>query len=216
MNKTKRGLQLGAAITSIVFASILAVSAIYLLIVTNNLIRAWGDAEYSSEYSLTSSEYSLISSEYSLIMIIYILILLFSIATIIVSALICRKPNEKMHLGLCVADLVLNSLLAILYIAAGTPVAVMPIIIVGLFIAELCVKNKKATEIVTSSGLNNSEDVKVDAKTENNMGEKTSTEQKSGDLKSNEKIEKIKKLNKEGILSDEEMKKLIIEELKKD
>lgn len=202
MNKTKRGLQLGAAITSIVFASILAVSAIYLLIVTNNLIRAWGDAEYSSEYSL--------------IMITYILILLFSIATIIVSALICRKPNEKMHLGLCVADLVLNSLLAILYIAAGTPVAVMPIIIVGLFIAELCVKNKKATEIVTSSGLNNSEDVKVDAKTENNMGEKTSTEQKSGDLKSDEKIEKIKKLNKEGILSDEEMKKLIIEELKKD
>ena len=209
MDKTKRGLQLGAAITSIVFASILAVSAIYLLIITNNLIRAWGDAEYSSEYSL-------ISSEYSLIMIIYILILLFSIATIIVSALICRKPNEKMHLGLCVADLVLNSLLAILYIAAGTPVAVMPIIIVGLFIAELCVKNKKATEIVTSSGLNNSEDVKVDAKTENNMGEKTSTEQKSGDLKSDEKIEKIKKLNKEGILSDEEMKKLIIEELKKD
>lgn len=202
MNKTKRGLQLGAAITSIVFASILAVSAIYLLIVTNNLIRAWGDAEYSSEYSL--------------IMITYILILLFSIATIIVSALICRKPNEKMHLGLCVADLVLNSLLAILYIAAGTPVAVMPIIIVGLFIAELCVKNKKATEIVTSSGLNNSEDVKVDAKKENNMGEKTSTEQKSGDLKSDEKIEKIKKLNKEGILSDEEMKKLIIEELKKD
>ena len=202
MNKTKRGLQLGAAITSIVFASILAVSAIYLLIITTTLIRAWGDAEYSSEYSL--------------IMIIYILILLFSIATIIVSALICRKPNEKMHLGLCVADLVLNSLLAILYIAAGTPVAVMPIIIVGLFIAELCVKNKKATEIVTSSGLNNSEDVKVDAKTENNMGEKTSTEQKSGDLKSDEKIEKIKKLNKEGILSDEEMKKLIIEELKKD
>ena len=202
MNKTKRGLQLGAAITSIVFASILAVSAIYLLIITNNLIRAWGDAEYSSEYSL--------------IMITYILILLFSIATIIVSALICRKPNEKMHLGLCVADLVLNSLLAILYIAAGSPVAIMPIIIVGLFIAELCVKNKKATEIVTSSGLNNSEDVKVDAKTENNMGEKTSTEQKSGDLKSNEKIEKIKKLNKEGILSDEEMKKLIIEELKKD
>ena len=205
MNKTKRGLQLGAAITSIVFASILAVSAIYLLIITNNLIRALGDAEYSSEYSL-------ISSEYSLIMITYILILLFSIATIIVSALICRKPNEKMHLGLCVTDLVLNSLLAILYIAAGTPVAVMPIIIVGLFIAELCVKNKKATEIVTSSGLNNSEDVKVDAKTENNMGEKTSTEQKSGDLKSDEKIEKIKKLNKEGILSDEEMKKLIIEE----
>lgn len=202
MNKTKRGLQLGAAITSIVFASILAVSAIYLLIITNNLIRAWGDAEYSSEYSL--------------IMITYILILLFSIATIIVSALICRKPNEKMHLGLCVADLVLNSLLAILYIAAGSPVAIMPIIIVGLFIAELCVKNKKATEIVTSSGLNNSEDVKVDAKTENNMGEKTSTEQKSGDLKSDEKIEKIKKLNKEGILSDEEMKKLIIEELKKD
>lgn len=202
MNKTKRGLQLGAAITSIVFASILAVSAIYLLIVTNNLIRAWGDAEYSSEYSL--------------IMITYILILLFSIATIIVSALICRKPNEKMHLGLCVADLVLNSLLAILYIAAGTPVAVMPIIIVGLFIAELCVKNKKATEILTSSGLNNSEDVNIDAKTENNMGEKTSTEQKSGDLKSDEKIEKIKKLNKEGILSDEEMKKLIIEELKKD
>ena len=60
MNKTKRGLQLGAAITSIVFASILAVSAIYLLIITNNLIRAWGDAEYSSEYSLISSEYSLI------------------------------------------------------------------------------------------------------------------------------------------------------------
>ena len=169
MNKTKRGLQLAAAITSIVFASILTIGAILTLGLLNDL-----DVDSSA------------------VAVVYTFIILFSVSIIIISALICRTPNETMHKSLCIADLVLNIILAILYIISPSFWVIMPLAIVGLFIAELCVNGQDDT-------------------TQNE--EQTSAMQSQPN--SNDKIEKLKELNQQGIISNEEMKALIIEELKK-
>lgn len=194
MNKTKRGLQLAAAITSIAFAGVLIIGSILILALIQDLISAGMES----------------GPEYSVIQLSYILIILLSVAIIIISAFICKRPNEKMHKGLCITDLILNAVLAVLYIIAGSlwlllPLAVVGLFIavVGLFIAELCIKtkvnsNKTATLNETDANLSS---IEGSSKTENS---------------SNSKIEKIKELNKQGVLSDEEMKTLIIDELKKD
>lgn len=187
MNKTKRGLQLAAAITSIAFAAVLIIGSIYILAFIQDLISAGMES----------------GPEYSVIQLSYILIILLSVAIIIISAFICKRPNEKMHKGLCITDLILNAVLAVLYIIAGSLWLLLPLAVVGLFIAELCIKNKvNSDETATINEADaNSTPIEGSSKTENS---------------SNSKIEKIKELNKQGVLSDEEMKTLIIDELKKD
>ena len=133
MNKTKRGLQLGAAITSIVLSSILAIIALYLICALKEVRDAFaGDPEFSGVmYASTMLTY-----------VLYVLILFGCIANIVVSALICRKPINTTHKGLCITSLVLNAALALFYIIGASLWCVLPLIIVGLFIAELCVNSK--------------------------------------------------------------------------
>ncbi len=129
MNKTKRGLQLGAAIASIVLSSILAIVALYLICALKEVRDAFaGDPELGVMYAST--------------MLTYVLILFGCIANIVVSALICRKPINTTHKGLCITSLVLNAALALFYIIGASLWCVLPLIIVGLFIAELCVNSK--------------------------------------------------------------------------
>lgn len=186
MNKTKRGLQLAAAITSIAFAGVLIIGSIYILALIQDLISAGMES----------------GPEYRLIQLSYILIILLSVAIIIISTFICKRPNEKMHKGLCITDLILNAVLAVLYIIAGSLWLLLPLAVVGLFIAELCIKNKvNSNETATLNETDaNLSSIEGSSKTENS---------------SNSKIEQIKELNKQGVLSDEEMKTLIIDELKK-
>ncbi len=131
MNKTKRGLQLAAAIISIVLAALLTIGAIYIL----GALEELTDAADANGLSLSAYK------------ITYILILCACIANIIVSSLICRKPNNNMFLGLSITALVMNAVLALLYIIAGTAYAILPLVVVGLFIAELCMPNKTTAEI---------------------------------------------------------------------
>lgn len=137
MNKTKRGLQLGAAITSIVFASILAVGTIYLIIVAMGIN---GDLPDDMAYE---------SAQMSIIIATYVLILLGCIANLIVSSLICRKPQENMHKGLCIASLVMNAVIALFELINLSVWCLLPLAVVGLFIASLCVKNNVAEENTT-------------------------------------------------------------------
>ncbi len=138
MNKTKRGLQLGAAITSIVLSSILAIVALYLICALKEVRDAFaGDPEFSGVmYASTMLTYVLI------LFGCYVLILFGCIANIVVSALICRKPINTTHKGLCITSLVLNAALALFYIIGASLWCVLPLIIVGLFIAELCLNSK--------------------------------------------------------------------------
>ena len=130
MNKTKRGLQLGAAITSIVLSSILAIVALYLISALKEVHDAFAsDPDFSGVMYATT-------------MLTYVFILFGCIANIVVSALICRKPVNTTHKGLCITSLVLNAVLAFIYILSASLWCVLPLIIVGLFIAELCVNGK--------------------------------------------------------------------------
>lgn len=142
MNKTKRGLQLAAAITSIAFSGLLALGSIYLLSMLKDLEVANGGALEGA----------------STIRAIYICVMLFAAATIIVCSFICAKPKNGTHKGLCITALVLNAVLAVLYLYSGSFYAVCPIVCVGLFIAALCVKGKNA--VVTEENTNVVEEAK--------------------------------------------------------
>lgn len=193
MNKTKRGLQLSAAIVSIVFSSLLLCGSIVML---NTL------AEYVATYGETNESIAAVR-------MIYIFVMLFAIATIIVSSIICLKPKQDMHKGLCITALVLNSILILLYIAGASWYLVFPLISAGLFIAELCVKNTPPAQIQSTQ--EQSSPISVS----NGSQDKNSAEESIQETDVDERIKRIKALNEQGILSDEEMKNLIMEELKK-
>lgn len=193
MNKTKRGLQLSAAIVSIVFSSLLLCGSIVML---NTL------AEYVATYGETNESIAAVR-------MIYIFVMLFAIATIIVSSIICLKPKQDMHKGLCITALVLNSILILLYIAGASWYLVFPLISAGLFIAELCVKNTPPAQIQSTQ--EQSSPISVS----NGSQDKNSAEESIQETDVDARIKRIKALNEQGILSDEEMKNLIMEELKK-
>ena len=193
MNKTKRGLQLSAAIVSIVFSSLLLCGSIVML---NTL------AEYVATYGETNESIAAVR-------MIYIFVMLFAIATIIVSSIICLKPKQNIHKGLCITALVLNSILILLYIAGASWYLVFPLISAGLFIAELCVKNTPPAQIQSTQ--EQSSPISVS----NGSQDKNSAEESIQETDVDARKKRIKALNEQGILSDEEMKNLIMEELKK-
>ena len=151
MNKTKRGLQLAAAIISIVLAALLTIGAIYVLAALEELT----DAADTNGLGL------------SVMKVTYILILCACIANIIVSSLICRKPNDNMFLGLSITALVMNAILALLYIIAGTAYAILPLVVVGLFIAELCMPNKTANETHQPNSIESQDEIPANPVGEN-------------------------------------------------
>lgn len=193
MNKTKRGLQLSAAIVSIVFSSLLLFGSIVILNTLAEYVATYGEANESM----------------AAVRMIYIFVMLFSIATIIVSSIICLKPKQDMHKGLCITALVLNSILTLLYIAGASWYLVFPLISAGLFIAELCVKNTPPVQ--TQSTQEQSSPISVS----NGSQDQNSAEESIQETDVDARIKRIKALNEQGIVSDEEMKNLIMEELKK-
>lgn len=194
MNKTKRGLQLSAAIVSIVFSSLLLFGSIVIL---NTL------AEYVATYGETNESMAAVR-------MIYIFVMIFAISTIIVSSIICLKPKQDMHKGLCITALVLNSILTLLYIAGASWYLVFPLISAALFIAELCVKNTPPAQI-QSTQQEQSSPISVS----NGSQDQNSAEESIQETDVDVRIKRIKALNEQGIVSDEEMKNLIMEELKK-
>lgn len=200
MNKTKRGLQLSAAIVSIVFASILLIGSIEMLDVL--------DALYES------TEAEALASSLDLLYTIYSLVMLFSIAIIVVSSLICRKPKAGTHKGLVIADLAMNGVLVVLYILSTSIYFMcMPLISVGLFVASLCVKNIVSLETTqnTSQVVNTST---PETNVEKNEADSFVTDVAIIDEVS-ANIDRFRKLNKDGVITDEELKTLIQNETKK-
>ncbi len=127
MSKIKRSLQLSAAIVSIVFGGILAISGIY----TAYLLASYG----------TYGDFPV-----GLYIAVSVMIVLFAVAMIVVCSLMCPDPNKKEnptnYTGLTITGLVLNALLVFLYILSGDfLIMLLPLVSVGLFIATLCVKD---------------------------------------------------------------------------
>lgn len=116
------------------------------------------------------------------------------------------KSNKK---GLTITALVFNSILAILYISAGSWCLIFPSTCVGLFITALCVGNKKKPE-ENAEYENNNKNLIVTETIQEDKKETTKT-----NIEAEDKIKMIKKLYKEGSISEEDMKRLILKELDK-
>lgn len=190
MSKSKKIVQLIGTILNCIFATILLIGVIALLATdqVSKLIE-----KMAEEQGGTVTE-----SVETLVYVSYALVLLSSVAIIFLSIKIFLNYGKK-NFYLCVGLEIFNFVIMILYLIAGSlwgfvPLAIFLVLIFGMSYEKPKDKEESGKE---SENLNPNEPPK--------------------DLSLKwDKIEKIKQLNKEGILSDEEMKSLIIEEIKKD
>lgn len=119
-----------------------------------------------------------------------IVVVLLSVASLVVSVMALKNPSEKAYMNFCVSGLMLNGIICLVFAVGKSLISLIPLIPMILFVVSLCLKNNdKKEEITVSQSNNQSEGL--------------------------DRIEKIKELNKQGILTDAEMKALIIEILKK-
>lgn len=200
MAKSKRGLQLGAGITGVCMSSILTV---FWLI---GFIQICSFAQYVGA-----------------MIVVYLVFLGLEIARIVVFALILPKPTEnKTHRGVVVASIVLTSIFFIFFFIAtiktGDPLAivllVLNIVVLALLICALAVGNSKPE---SSSKIQVPNINQVQSYTYTQPTQQVPTYvQPAPQVKQNiDKIDRIKQLHEEGIISTEDMKALILEELKK-
>lgn len=237
MSKVKRGLQLSAAIVSIVLSSFLALGSIALI-----------------------SELSYLVGYYSEMITVTAFIMLFAIANIVVCSLLCTNPVKKdsnfklgkpvknsEHLGLTITALVLSGILSLLYITSGEFILMlMPLISSGLFVAVLCIPREKFVDTQPQYTIYENaqpQNFQQDAQMtpQNFQSPQTSSEQNFESAQMNEQndnvttktsksktkqnsedysyidgnIARITKLQKSGVLSAEEAKELILKELNK-
>lgn len=140
-------------------------------------------------YLITASGYN------ALVNACRIVVVLLSVASLVVSVMALKNPSEKAYMNFCVSGLMLNGIICLVFAVGKSLISLIPLIPMILFVVSLCLKNNDKKEEITVSQSNN--------KTSNNQSEGL------------DRIEKIKELNKQGILTDAEMKALIIEILKK-
>ena len=190
MSESKKIVQLIGTILNCIFATILLIGIITLA-VTDRIAEII--KKTAEEKGVTITE-----DEETLVYVAYALVALSCVAIIILSIKIFLNYGKK-NFYLCVGLEIFNFVIMILYLIAGSLWGFVPLVIFLVLIFGMSYEKPK---------------------------DKEESEKERENLKLNEppkdlslkwdKIEKIKQLNKEGILSDEEMKSLIIEEIKKD
>lgn len=149
--KVKRGLQLSAAIISIVFSAILILGSVIILA------------------SLDDPSLGIPEESMSFVKALCIVVIVFSVANIVISSLICVKPKTGSHTGLCITALVLNALLAVDYMISDSVFCLVPLICVGFFIAVLCIREKKdAVESADKTVVEPTETEQTNSTEENN------------------------------------------------
>lgn len=175
MNKTKRNLQLSAAIVGICLSGILIISIIYAMAVMSSLLVV----------------------PLYIVIFTYLFIFGLGIANIIVCSFICKNPVKNgevnNYTGLTITSIVLNGLLFIL--SLGGWYWILPLIVCGLMIASLCLKNTStapATAPVTDPVI---APATAPATTNVDVYEA--------------RVEQLKKLQSDGVLTEAEVKQLI-------
>lgn len=231
MSKVKRGLQLSAAIVSIVFNAILIISSIYVI----TLLNSSGYGYYFADF-----------------IAIYVGIILFCIANIVICSLLCINPDKKYDKkvlsmkmgmpvpanseakGLTITALVLSGVLALLYLIGESLWVLLPLVSVGLFIAVLCMPRKPQEKAIqTTMNITTNMDNVQQSDSAYNFSDPAIAKEVTQDTRKEvirqavENIEKktssgiddniarIRRLHQDGVLSADEMKQLIMEELKK-
>ena len=167
MNNLKRAFQLFASLASIIVALLCISLEVYRMV--------------------TRDGYSSFADAYEIVVIIL------SVALLIPSIWGVKNPSEKAYMNVCVAGLMLNGIICMVFAVFKSLVSLIPLIPMILYVVSLCLRNGNKTDATI-------------------VGQaKSNTNNQSDGL---DRIEEIKKLNKQGILTDAEMKALIIEVLK--
>jgi len=199
MNKTKRALQLTGAIISIILGGFLLVWAIFL--------STYAPAVLTKLNVINKAE---------ILFEIYVscgLCILFAFALVIVALFFRTDPIQRNkpteYKGLTIALLVLNVALLVFicsnFSKIPTVVAIICCLVnIGLFIAVLCIPCELQ---------NTSQNTAVENKQNIQQQNIKSTEQ--NDTLARGKIRQIRELNRQGVITDSEMKELIIKELNK-
>ncbi len=202
MSSVKRKLQLSGAITSICIGSLSLIGAILAAVMVFPLL---------AEISAVPEAAGLI-----IVMLLIVLITLaFGIAMIVCGAKMCVNPSNREkpteYKGLTIALIVFAVILflcAIYSIATGAASfitwleLICYIAIIALFIASLCVKGGVAAQ-------------PAQAAQSAQQAPAQTAEQPSAQSTQNDKIASIRKLQADGVITEEEAKNLIIKELEK-
>lgn len=202
MNKAKRKLQLTGAIISIIIGAVSIVFGIVLMALIGSADLGTIDPEMSklAEDGVKGILYAGI-----------ILSMIFSAALIICGSLMCPNPDKKNteYKGLTITLLVLNSLMllssCLSFTGAGSVIdIILCLATVGVLIAALCIKDNGVQAPAGET-----------ANVQNGQSASQPVKNESAQQTNNGKIDSIRKLHEEGVISEEEMKKLIVKELEK-
>jgi len=208
MTKTKRKLQLAGAIISIVSGACSAVFFLLALIVFSSFSKDFLiNIGMPAEFLELGVAGILIGT--------LVIMLIFCVATIVCGAIMCTNPAKKNteFKGLTIALLVLNIISFLIYVSSLTTAesvfsilkTIVCLTCICLFIASLCVK-EKPSPLTDGPVMSFTSEETLDSPLESAEEDKT---------ESMTKIDKIRELHDEGIISEEEMKKLIMKELDK-
>lgn len=152
MNKTKRNLELAAAIMSIVFGAILLLGGIILIQGANAIIRN------PTQYGYTEDQIPALE----LIKTSSIIVILIAIALIIIASLLCPAPKVdtrtgtiKNRRGLGITIAIMTGIMALMELAGnqvlyGLLIAIPCI----LMIVSLCMKHGSNVEVTLSQAAN--------------------------------------------------------------
>lgn len=213
MNKTKRRLQLVSAIISIIIGAITVISCIVLMATIGAIMDAGSTMDPAFAEMINQVGKSFVYA-------VLILAMIFAIALIVCGSLMCPNPDKKNteYKGLTITLLVLNCLLLLSSIANLTDASgILSLLLclanVGLLIAVLCIKSEPAKTEQTqqvNEGYVPQNDFEYEAQPVQQNVVKPAMR-----ATGNNKIDAIRKLHEDGVISEEEMKTLIMKELDK-
>lgn len=184
MNNRKRGLELAAAIITIVGASILGIGSLVILLNPNQVVDGY-------------------MYDFSSIQGIIFLLLCASITMIILGAILCTNPMKNgvynPRFGVSITLLVLLGLFAVfeiqnfLYFALfATPF--------GLLLGSVCMKNPVSQIVTTTTEETNNQEEPEQA---------TIIQDNNTDLSVEEQLKKLKELKELGVLDEEQYKNAV-------
>ena len=200
MNPVKRNFQIASGITSIVVGVVNICIFMFSLLLIADLAYSLG----ATTTTPLAGVYAILGS-----------IVAANIVSIVMGALMCKNPKRgdiiKSYIGITVTNTAMQGATFLYCIISGSWFCVFSLIALGLLIATLCIPTKIAQENPSVAPVDNSNNTTPIAPI-NQEPARPVVEQQPAE---SEKIEKIKQLHADGVISKEEMKRLIIREIEK-
>lgn len=219
MNKTRRGLELGAAITGIVYNAISACGLLLYLVIFGSL------ADFPAEDEV----FVMITALGGVFIAIILFMLLYVTASIIIGAFLCKQPKPNAEgkyprrLGLGISFTILNGLTAIFMIFSGLwPFFIFAVAPTALEIAALCLNPGEAKPAEPDKKVSGTNEKIAEIARMKNAGFINEEQYKSAmekvmataaadvdNMTFDEKLAEIKRLKDLGVYNDEQYKQAI-------